>query len=394
VRKLSEKIKAYELLGEVFNVISVISLNRFRRAKPSVIRKLPYFRRLEEVLEHLYVLLPSHPLFRERKARKALVVFLSDLSFTRGLCGKLLKRLEGFGAKELIAVGSKCVPKDATNVVEGVFGKVFLESELVRLFGKLFERYERGELGSVWVLYASPLLGSSFVERSYSPPKAVISQKEERRERFYSGASLGGAGAVSLGEAGSWEPRLVRFLPPSVRGRYRGDEVLNTEVPEEVLLGEVMRLYVQLGAPFLGFEHYTALNLYRFRSAKRMRDNVLRALKRLRVLLNKERQERINRELQDIVFALLAFEEERFRDLKQEGFVLEVGSVVEPRLREFLIGEVRKRVSVREVRVVEGLLGFRLVSQNEVYDFSLEHYLEELKRSLLSGVLSLRAPSR
>jgi len=103
VKKLSDKLKVLNLLREVFNVVAVISLNRFRRLKPYVISKAPYFTRLEEVLEHLFALYPDHPLFNPREEKRiAVILLLSDLPLTRSLCSKVMEKFfEVFQGKKL-----------------------------------------------------------------------------------------------------------------------------------------------------------------------------------------------------------------------------------------------------------------------------------------------------
>ncbi len=132
-------------------------------------------------------------------------------------------------------------------------------------------------------------------------------------------------------------------------------------------------------------EHYTTLNLVRFQNTRRIQDNLEREIKKLKRVISKARQDRITRELQDITFALLSFEERLFKDFSHRFAVLEIGEEIENSLKSLIIKVLKKRIPVQEIREVKGLLGFRIITPSEVYDFSVEHYLESLKKNLTLG---------
>ena len=110
-----------------------------------------------------------------------------------------------------------------------------------------------------------------------------------------------------------------------------------------------------------------------------------RKIRELRRLISKLRQERITRELEDIVFALLAFEDKVFKDFGDRFAVLEIGKEIKKELKEKIVNAVKKRLPIKEVRELSGMLGFRIITPSEVYDFTVEHYLEEIKRKITSG---------
>ena len=46
---------------------------------------------------------------------------------------------------------------------------------------------------------------------------------------------------------------------------------------------------------------------------------------------------------------------------------------------------MKKRFPVKEVRELSGMLGFRIITPSEVYDFTLEHYLEDIRKRIISA---------
>ena len=389
MKAYSDKLKAYASLKELFGVLSVVSLNRLRRAKQEVYPQTPYYRRLEEVLEHLFYLYPHHPLFKPRKGTKtALLLFGSDLSYTRVLCNKLFKALENVELSKLVVAGEKCVnpklsEKFPTLYLGEVFGKTLNFSKVQGAVNELFEEYKKDKLSRVYILYARThiskaereLYGETKERKPFHVPRQILYERKTPKTTK----------GVTLGESFTYEVVLHPFLPPPLRGRYRKGEILNLEVPEEELIPQLLKLYLNFYVKFLMLEHYTVLNLIRFQNTKRMEDNVERKIRELRRLISKLRQERITRELEDIVFALLAFEDKVFKDFGDRFAVLEIGKEIEKELKEKIVNAVKKRLPIKEVRELSGMLGFRIITPSEVYDFTVEHYLEEIKRKITSG---------
>ncbi|RUM31987.1 MAG: hypothetical protein DSY42_01975 [Aquifex sp.] len=391
MKRFSDKLKVLNLLREVFNVVAVISLNRFRRLKPSVIAKVPYFTRLEEVLEHLFALYPDHPLFNPREEKRiAVILFLSDLSLTRSSCSRVLEKFfKVFQGKKvkLYTVGEKCKSKKLEQIysrenVSGVFGKELNVKSLINLVEKLFEDFKNKELDAVYILYIKPILGKSFQVTPYLKVESKTKEKPKKIEKFYGYKTPANVRIVELGESGDYSVEVLKFLPPRIKRRYRKGLILNFETDEDEIIAVVLKLYIQLYVEFIAFEHYTSLNMIRFRTAKRIEDNLSKKIQEVKKLINKARQDKINRELQDIVFALLAFEEKTFRDIKAQDIILEIGEGIKDNLRDLIIQRVQDKFNIYEVRIVKGLTGFRVIGSNEIYDFSLEHYLEEMERKL------------
>jgi len=384
VKRLRDKLRAYEVLGEVFNVIAVLSLNRFKRARGEVLPKTPYFRRLEEVLEHLFYLNPNHPLFKPRKeGKRVLVVFGSELSFTRSLCAKLMKKATKERVDELHVVGGKCFPREfseRSKHLGGVFRKNLNSLPLTSLVRELFRDYRLEKIKEVLLLYAEPIGGKG---EEGKLKREAVEEEGIFRERFYERPAPKTVKAAEVGLGASYRPRLLHFLPPPLRRVYKKGEILNYEVDEERIIGMLLELYLQFYIEFLALEHFTSLNLVRFQTCRRIQENLSRRIKEVKKELSKERQERINRELQDIVLAILSFEGKPFPSPSLKlGVVLEVGKSLPPFLKEAVIRSVSRHFSLGEVREVEGLLGFRIIGERIVYEASPELELENLIATL------------
>ena len=389
MKAFSDKLKAYASLKELFGVLSVVSLNRLKRAKQEVYPQTPYYRRLEEVLEHLFYLYPHHPLFTPRKGKKvAVLLFGSDLSYTKALCNKLFKALENVEIYKLAVAGEKCVnrklfEKFPTVHLGEVFGKTLNFPKVLEVINKLFEEYKKDKLSRVYILYAR-----THISKADRKPYGEIKEHEPfhiPRQILYERKTPKTTKGITLGESFTYEVILLPFLPPSLKGRYKKGEILNLEVAEEELIPQLLKLYLNFYVKFLMLEHYTVLNLVRFQNTKRMEDNVDRKIKELKRLISKLRQEKITRELEDIIFSLLAFEDKVFRDFEDRFAVLEIGKEIKKELKEKIVNTVKKRFPVKEVRELSGMLGFRIITPSEVYDFTLEHYLEDIRKRIISA---------
>ncbi|HIP42949.1 MAG TPA: hypothetical protein EYG91_03410 [Aquifex aeolicus] len=266
--------------------------------------------------------------------------------------------------------------------ISDIFGKELNVKSLINLMEKPFKDFKNKELDAVYILYIKPILGKSSRVTPYPKGESRTKEKPKKIERFYGYKTPANVRIVELGESGDCSAKVLKFLPPRIKRRYRKGLILNFETDEDEIITVALKLYIQLYVEFIAFEHYTSLNMIRFRTAKRIEDNLSKEIQEVRRLINKARQDKINRELQDIIFALLAFEEKTFRDIKTQDIILEIGEGITDSLRDLIIQRVRDKFNICEVRTVKGLSGFRIVGNNEIYDFSLEHYLEEMERKL------------
>ncbi|NPB08225.1 MAG: hypothetical protein GXN96_04770 [Aquificae bacterium] len=366
--KLSRKLRTYETLRELFGVLSVVSLNRFRRAQGSLYRLLPFAFGLKESFSRLLKAYPS--LLPPPRGPKTLLLFTSELSFTRSLRDKLLKEAQKLGDFQLLLIGR--------GGLEGYLGRLWNPQNFRELGRKLAEEFLKGERGETYFLYAqspAPLRPLPALGRGRPAPVGEL-----KRERFYAPAPPRSFPSVSEGYAGRTEVKLLRFLPPE-EPAHPPLSPLQLEGEKEELFRLLLFLYAERLTEAVGLSHYASLQLTRFRTTKRIEDNLKERTRELKRLLMKERQERINRELQDIVLAVLAFEEKAFRS-PPYGVRILVGDTLLPEVRELLLKELLKLFPGAQAEVVRDLTGFKIITEGKVYDFSAEGALRSLWRRL------------
>lgn len=388
MKKVEEKIKAYSVLTEVFNVLSVVSIHRYRKFKNEVIPLFPYFERLREVMFHLFKLYPFHPFFRVRKENKVeVVVFGSDISFTGKLCRPLTKTLKGIkNARKVYFFGGKCLNRYIlenfnVEIVSDVFKKKPNYEKALKVFSKLFREYLLGKVDGIYLVYAKPYLGK--VEFEYAEEEKPEEEREIKREILYEkrGKALG---IYELLERGGFKIEVLKLLPVILKRKVLKGHILNIEGDKEKLIEEVIKLYTEFYIKFLMLEHFTSLNLIRHRTAKTAQDNLRKEIEKLKNLQRKFRQEKINRELQDLIASVIAFEERVYKDISaMEKAILEIGELNKD-IKRVVLKSVKEKFEISEVREVEGLHGFRIITKNKVYDFSIEHYLEQFLKSFTS----------
>ena len=81
---------------------------------------------------------------------------------------------------------------------------------------------------------------------------------------------------------------------------------------------------------------------------------------------------------------MLTHEDRVFRAFSDRFAVLEIGKEVDKELREKIVKTVKRYFPLQEIKLIKGMLGFRIITPSRVYDFSVGYYLNELKRRLTS----------
>jgi len=124
-------------------------------------------------------------------------------------------------------------------------------------------------------------------------------------------------------------------------------------------------------------EHFTSINFARYRTLRRITENIDRKIEEYKRLQNRLRQEKINREIEDIVLSNMAQEEKRERDFTEEGFILRVDS----RLPRETVSLLRSRLqelgfAVRDVERRDLIGGIQLLDRNSVTDLSVRGKLK------------------
>ena len=397
---IRRKINTLEALKSTLNVWEVIAVNRYKKYSSIVGAKLPYFLRLQEVLEHLYSLYSGLrvDLLTIREERNIdVLVLTSDRGYLGDFVARTVRYLEDFMEH-----------KKGKTVNLFVVGRRGFRETLVSLGARLFEDILTKDINWEGVEEIKNILVGRYRKKQsdacyvlFNRPEVELGEygevEEKRRERtlleespfFYTSFEEKlKVKAVKAMERGRYRPVVVRYLPADIRKRYSKDMVVNIEVPEEEFIDKLLELYLNFFMREVFLEHFTAINFARYRTISRILDNIDRKLDSYRRLVNKLRQERITAEIEDIVFAFIATEEKKFRDFIEEGFTLEVDPAAPQDIVLSLIDRLEELgIEVTSLRKRRLIGGFRLLGTGRFIDLSVTKTLSSLKGKVRSGVM-------
>ncbi len=389
---LRDRIKTLTALKSTLHVWEILAINRYRKYRAIVSSHLPYFLRLQEVLEHLYALYPGvrRGLLEVRRERRIDALVLgSDRGYIGDLVSRVLRVYTEFASYRrgvqinLFFVGRRGFREDLPGrklaLVEGAFGKDIDLRKVDDLAVLLMRRYMKQESDACYVFFQRP-------EVPLGLRGGAVEQREEREREeespfFYPGfQEVLRAKPHAAVERGSYRPVVLRFLPPDIRKRYSPDLILNIEAEEEEFLHTLLDLYMRFFMKEVFMEHFTSINFARYRTIRRITENIDRKIGEYRRLQNKLRQEKINKEIEDIVLSHMAEEEKKERDFIEEGFTLRVDS----RLPQETVSLLRTRLqrlgfSIRDVERRNLIGGIQLLDRNRVIDLSVQGKLRSLR---------------
>ncbi|WP_170144754.1 F0F1 ATP synthase subunit gamma [Hydrogenivirga caldilitoris] len=397
---MKRKIKTLEALRSTLNVWEVIAVNRYKKYSSVVGAQLPYFLRLQEVLEHLYSLYSGVRIdlleLREEKNVDVLVL-TSDRGYIGDFVTRTLKTLKSFIESKkdkninLFLAGKKGATSRLLDtgavVFEGVLTKDIDWDAVGNIKSVLVERFRKGFSDACYVIFQRPEveLGELIEIEERERREALLEESPFFYPKF---EEVFKVKPMLAAERGRYRPVITRFLPADVRKRYSKEIILNIEAPEEAFIDGLLRLYISFFIKEVFLEHFTSINFARYRTISRILENIDRKLNTYRFVLNKLRQEKITKEIEDIVFAFLATEEKKLKSLFERGYILEIdvkaedtrGRELKERLEKlgFPIREVRKRVLIG---------GFRLLREGEAIDLSVEGVFNLLRGSIKRRIL-------
>jgi len=389
------RIRTLNALRSTLHVWEILAINRYKKYSAVVSAHLPYFLRLQEVLEHLYALYPGvrRGLLEIRKEERIDVLVLgSDKGYIGDFVSRVFRSYTEFfsykrGVRVSLFVAGKRgaveeLPGERIALFEGLFGKDLDWKRIDEIAVLLMGRYRKRESDACYVIFQRPEVPLGMRARLEERER----REEERRESpfFYTGfEEVLRAKPHAAVERGSYRPVTVRFLPPDIRKRYSPDLILNIEGEEEELLHALLDMYMRFFIREIFIEHFTSINFARYRTIRRITENIERKLDEYRRLQNKLRQEKINKEIEDIVLSHMAEEEKRERDIPERGFTLRA----DLRLPEESVSGLVERLQelgfpISEVERVRLIGGFQLLGQGYVWDLSVIGQLRALKRSV------------
>ena len=391
---IRDKIKTLQALRGILNVWEIIAVNRYKKYSAVVGAQLPYFLRLQEVLEHLYALYPGvrTELLQMREERRIDVLILtSDRGYVGDFITRTIRVVEELiehkndRKVKLFVAGRRgalnLLLRKESMVFEDVLTRDVNWEVVGRIKKVLIERYRRKLSDACYVVFQRPEVDTGEI---------VDLGDGKRKKRPLEGSPFLYAGfeeffrlkPVSAVERGRCRPVVVRFLPPDIKKEYSKEIVLNIEAREEELLEELLELYLSFFIKEVFLEHFTSMNFARHRTISRILENMDKKLSTYKRLLNKLRQDRINTEIGDIVFSIVAAEERVFRAYKEETCTLEIDTDLEDDLVEKIKRELEKHgFTVGRVERRKLIGGFRLVLPGQVFDCSVEGFLNSLYRT-------------
>ena len=288
VRELRRRIKSVENTRQITRTMEMVATSRLKRAQERVVAARPYAAALTEVISNLYSpdLVERFPLLRqpgEAPSRIAVVLLTSNRGLCGGFNGNLIRKarsrlavLEKTGAEvELHAIGRKgiqyfkYVGRPMALAREDI-GDRPTATHAVEVMKPLMERFERGELDSVEVIFAK--FNSAISTPPTLLPVLPITPPAEGQEQ---GQDKGSSSRVV--------PNFI--LSPSA----------------EEIIGAVLPLYVQ-NAMYRALVETAASEQGARRTAmKNATDNAGEMIDTLRRTYNRARQGQITQELAEIV---------------------------------------------------------------------------------------------
>ena len=397
---IKEKIKTLQVLKSTLNVWEVIAVNRYKKYSSVVGAQLPYFLRLQEVLEHLYALYPgvrTELLQMREEERVDILVLTSDRGYVGDFITRTMKVMERLVEHKrdreinLFIAGRRGATSRLVRMGAVVFEDVLTRDinwEVVeRIRDVLVERYRRKFSDACYVVFQRPEVeaGELIEIEERERREALLEESPFFYPKFEEVLRLKPMRAV---ERGRYRPIVTRFLPADVRKRYLKETILNLEAPEDEFIEELLEIYLSFFMREVFLEHFTSINFARYRTISRILENIDRKLSAYKRLVNKLRQEKITKEIEDIVFSLMATEEKTFRAYQEKTCTLEVDTDLKGELVEHLKEELEKRgfgVGKVERRRLVG--GFRLLLPGKAFDLSVVGFLSSLKGSVKLNIL-------
>ena len=299
-RELRRRIRSIRKTRQITKTMEMVSTSKLKRASDRVAAARPYARHLGEVIGRLLDpgLRERYPLLRRpASVKRAAIVMLTS---NRGMAGAfnvnliretrgLLDRLRRQGAEvELHAVGRKGIaffrfrkePLASSNTEIGDRSTI---DDAGRLIEPLRDRFERGELDEVYIVYAQ-------FRSAFSTPPGVLKVLPIERPAARPEAPGGPATAPDQQRENGWIANFL--LSPSA------EQILNRLLP----------LYVRNAMYRAMVETNAAEHGARRTAMKSATDNAGDMLDTLSRTYNRARQAQITQEIAEIVGGAAALE--------------------------------------------------------------------------------------
>lgn len=283
-RELKGRIRSVQNTRKITRTMEMVATSKLKRAQDRVAAARPYAERLQEVIGRLLTpeLAARYPLLRqpEMVGRAAVVL----LTANRGLAGafntnlirearELIGRLKGEGTEvELHGVGKKGISYFRFQGMALASARTDLgdrpsAADAESIVNPLMERFERGELDAVYLVFAK------FNSALSTPPTSF---------------------------------QLLPIAPPAAGDRREVDYILEPSADE--ILSQILPLYVRNGVYRALVETMAGFYGAQRTAMKNATDNAGDMLDRLTRTYNRVRQAAITQEIAEIVGGAAALE--------------------------------------------------------------------------------------
>ena len=288
-KALVKRRKSVQNTRKITSTMEKLSTARLSRAQNAAVSARPYAKKLQQVIGDLAAASADirHPLLEERHpARKAVLILLTS---DRGLCGSfnanIIRKARDIYAElkergtevEFVILGKKAVTAfrylgiTAAKAYTGVSDKPsYARAE--EIAHGLIERYGRGEIDAVYLVY------SSFI--------SMVTQRS-RSEKILPLSALKQAAAVAVGQ-------------PPLPARGEGMGYLFHPDPKTILI-EVLPLVVKMSIFTAMLENTAGEHAARRLAMKNATDAADDMIKLLTRAYNRARQSKITQEIAEIV---------------------------------------------------------------------------------------------
>lgn len=277
MRNLQEyrrRIRAVKDLIQVTKAMKTVSAARLRRTQNKVINFKPYAYRIKYMLAHLASAIPeAHPLLGETEEKKPLLLVVSA---DKGLCGafnyNVVKEAERFikereGNLRLMVVGRKGEEGlKRIHPIEKTYKHIFVKlnfSHAMDITKALLKGFDEKKWDSVFITYT----------------------------QFFS--------------VGRYYPTTERFIPIEKVEEEEMEEYIY-EPDVNMVVEQLIKHYIELEVWRILLESSTAENAARMIAMDQATRNAQDMVRSLTLEMNKLRQEKITKELLDIVTAIEA----------------------------------------------------------------------------------------
>ncbi|MDQ7081820.1 MAG: FoF1 ATP synthase subunit gamma [Aquificota bacterium] len=276
IRPVQRKVRTLKALRGVLNVWNTLAVNRYRRYSPIASGYRAFLERLREVAGYLVRTGPRQgsELLREREeTRVDLLILTSDRGYVGGFVEAVLKETVSFIGRNpgkdfrLFVVGKRWSQTIPAEVFEGVLTKDVDWSAVEKVGEVLISRFRNGFSDACYVIFQRPAKDT--------PAGGGLAKIQGTTVSIEQAPLLYGvfehpyeSGFSSGPEAGGYRPLTLRFLPPQAKETPRS--ALNIEGDEDMFVEGVLRMYLEVFLKSVFLDHFTALNLARQRTLRRV----------------------------------------------------------------------------------------------------------------------------